>query len=67
MPNIKSTIKTPDFAVITCYGEKKVWLNRKKAEHFYFHAMAMSEGSERERYQKIYTELIIGNVNCSDE
>ena len=51
---------------VTCYGETKVWDSRTKAEEFYFRAMTMSEGSERERYTKIYTELKQGMLQCSD-
>lgn len=52
---------------VTCYGQTKVWDSRAKAEAFYFKAMTMSDGSERNRYTKIYTELKQGLLQCSDE
>lgn len=55
------TVKT------VCYGEEKVWDSRKEAEDFFLKAVAGSEGSECERYTKIYTELLMGNAVCTDE
>ena len=55
-------------AVITiCYGGKDTWKTRNEAEKFFLKAMMLSEGSERERYTKIYTELKMGMTICTDE
>ena len=50
-----------------CYGRTKEWYSRAEAEQFFFHAMLNSEGSEQNRYMKIYTELKLGKAFCSDE
>ena len=50
-----------------CYGRTKEWYSRAEAEQFFFHAMMNSEGSEQNRYMKIYTELRLGNTLCTDE
>lgn len=52
---------------ITCYGKTEKWTSRKEAAHFYLMAIAGSEGSERARYTKILTELMMGFENCTDE
>lgn len=59
--------KKIDSVRITCYGQTEVWDSRKEAADFYFRAIAGSEGSECERYIKIYTELLMGREVCSDE
>lgn len=56
-----------DSVKITCYGKKEVWDSRKEAADFYLCAVAGSEGSECDRYTKIYTELLLGQEVCSDE
>lgn len=40
---------------------------QKEAADFYLRAIAGSEGSECERYTKIYTELLMGKEVCTDE
>lgn len=50
-----------------CYGKKDVWDSRQEAREFFLAAMAGSEGSECDRYTKIYTELIMGKSVCTDE
>lgn len=50
-----------------CYGKEDVWDSRKEAADFFLRAIAGSEGSECERYTKIYTELLMGKVVCTDE
>ena len=52
---------------ITCYGKEEIWDSRKEAADFYLKAIAGSEGSECERYTKIYAELMMGFTECSDE
>lgn len=56
-----------DAVTITCYGSTEVWDSRKEAADFYIRTIAGSEGSECERYTKIYTELLMGKEVCTDE
>ena len=56
-----------DTVTITCYGSTEVWDSRKEAVDFYLRAITGSEGSECERYTKIYTELLMGKEVCTDE
>lgn len=56
-----------DAVKVTCYGQTEVWDSRKEAADFYLRAIAGSEGSECERYTKIYTELLMGKEVCTDE
>lgn len=56
-----------DSVKIICYGKEEVWDSRKEAADFYLRAIAGSEGSECERYTKIYVELLSGMEVCSDE
>ena len=56
-----------DAVTVTCYGDTKVWDSRKEAMEFYLRAMAGSEGSEYERYSKIYVELSLGMPTAIDE
>lgn len=55
-----------DSVKITCYGKEEMWDTRKEAADFYLKAIAGSEGSECERYTKIYTELLMGFTICTD-
>ncbi len=52
---------------ITCYGQKEGWTSRQKALAFYRECIEASEGSERDRYVRIYLQLEEGNTECSDE
>lgn len=52
---------------VTCYGKTETWSDRKKAMAFYGEGMLNSDGSEQERYTKIYMELLRGLNNCTDE
>lgn len=56
-----------DSVKVICYGKEEMWDTRKEAADFYMKAIAGSEGSERERYTKIYTELLMGFSTCMDE
>lgn len=49
-----------------CYGKTDEWCSREEAEQFFLRTMAMSEGSEQDRYTKIYTELKMGKEFCTD-
>ncbi len=50
-----------------CYGKEDIWDSRKDAAEFYLRAMSGSEGSECDRYTKIYLELLMGKDVCTDE
>lgn len=50
-----------------CYEREDIWDSRKEAAEFYLQAMAGSEGSECDRYTKIYMELLMGKEVCTDE
>lgn len=50
-----------------CYGKKDVWDSRSGAREFFLRAIMGSEGSERDRYTKIYAELVSGKSVCTDE
>lgn len=56
-----------DSVKVICYGKEETWDSRKEAADFYMKAIAGSEGSECERYTKIYTELLMGLSTCMDE
>lgn len=56
-----------DSVKVTCYGSTKTWDSRNEAEEFYLRVMTSSEGSEQSRYTKIYTELEMGLLECTDE
>ncbi len=56
-----------DSVRVTCYGTTETWDSRKDAMEFYLRAMAGSEGSEHQRYSKIYIELSLGMDAVSDE
>lgn len=49
-----------------CYGKTDEWYSREEAEDFFLKAMTTSEGSEQARYTRIYTELKLGKVFCTD-
>ena len=53
--------------IIKCYGKITKYFNRNLAIQEYTIAVLCSEGSERERYYKILTELIDNRIYCSDE
>ena len=55
-----------DAVKTVCYGKEDVWDSRKEAADFFLRAIAGSEGSECERYTKIYTELLMGKSVCTD-
>jgi hypothetical protein len=57
--------KKKDIVTITCYNQTET-MERSKAIKKYLEAMRNSEGSERERYENIYFDLIDGETNCSD-
>lgn len=55
-----------DSVITVCYGERQTWDSRKDAADYFLAAMAGSEGSEQNRYAKVYTEIICGFSICTD-
>ena len=53
--------------ITVCYGKREYWRSRKEAADHFFEGLCATEGSECERYSKIYAELIRGETVCSDE
>ena len=49
------------------YGQIKIWHDREEAKDFFLEAMMNTEGTERDRYTAIYTQLINGLRFCTDE
>ena len=63
-PNL---VKRSDKAVTICYNHREEWNDRQEAIKFFRDAMMNTEGSEHERYFKIWSELEAGETVCSDE
>ena len=60
-------IRKVNGAITICYGHREYWKSRKEAADHFFEGLCATEGSECERYSKIYAELIRGETVCSDE
>lgn len=56
-----------DKVITYCYGQKRIWENRKDAIAFFLDAMMNSECSERERYLNVYTDLLSELTVCRDK
>ena len=56
-----------DGVITVCYGKRVYWKSRNQAAEYFLEGIDATEGSERERYSKIYAELIRGETVCSDE
>lgn len=50
---------------VTCYGQKET-MNREEAIDKYYEGMIVCDGSEAERYQSIYCQLMDGETEVSD-
>lgn len=59
-------VRKLDPVTVVCYGKTEVWDSRQQAAAFYLDGMANSDGSERERYAKIYSEIMLGMAVCTD-
>lgn len=59
-------IESLDSVITICYHKKQVWINRQDAIDFFHCGMCNSEGSEKERYTNIYTQLLTGKNVCRD-
>ena len=64
MPRVRIPRGT-DMVSVTCYNQTEC-LTRQEALDKYYEAMVCCEGSERDRYLQIYTQLIDGCTDCYD-
>ena len=60
-------VKKLDSVVVITYGQKQIWDSREEASRFFFEGMMECEAAERDRYAKIYADLILGLPVCTDE
>ena len=60
-------IRKVNGVITVCYGQREYWKSRKEAADYFLEGISASDGSECERYSKIYAELICGKIVCSDE
>ena len=56
-----------DGVITVCYGQREYWKSRKEATDYFLEGISASDGTECERYSKIYVELICGKNVCTDE
>ena len=49
-----------------CYKKERKH-TRREAMEFFYECMRNSEGSEHERYETIFFQLLAGNMVCSDQ
>ena len=56
-----------DAVTITCYGETKVWDDRKEALRFFKQGAQECDGAESRRYANIVFQLMDGLSVCSDK
>ena len=61
-----SARKLNEKVTVTCY-RKTERMTRRKALEFYYEGMKCSEGSEHERYETIFFQLMEGRMTASDE
>ena len=60
-------IRKVNGAITVCYGQREYWRSRKEAVDYFLEGISASDGSECERYSKIYAELICGKTVCTDD
>ena len=60
-------IRKVDGVITVCYGQREYWRSRKQAADYFLDGINATEGSECERYSKIYAELLCGKTVCTDE
>ena len=51
---------------VTCYGKTQEWDSREEAQEFYLLGILNTDGSEKNRYIEIYSQLCAGCMECSD-
>lgn len=61
-----SVSKLAEKVEVTCYRKTKT-MTRREAIAFYYEGMKNSEGSEHERYETIFFQLMEGRMTASDE
>ncbi len=49
-----------------CYRQVREWDSKEEAMDFFKEAMMNSDGSEHDRYARIYEQLLDGKIYCSD-
>lgn len=55
-----------ELIITICYDKKTIWNSRNEAISFFLNWYFSSEGSEKERYEKILKQLIDGKNECKD-
>ena len=50
-----------------CYGEKRVWDSRQEAMDYFLEGVMACDGSERDRYASIYSQLASGANYATDD
>lgn len=63
----EDVINPVDKVITICYDKKENWNSRKEAMEHFLCCMMNSEGSEHERYCKVYEDLACGKLVCVDE
>lgn len=58
--------KLNETVTIECYRQKETKTRREALEEYY-DCMKNSEGSEHERYETIFFQLMEGYMECSDQ
>lgn len=53
--------------ICKCYGKEIEFKTRKEATDYFMEGLMCSEGSERERYANILSDLWLGKTYCTDE
>ncbi len=64
--NDLSKSKLSERVTITCYNQTET-MTRREALELYYDAMRNTEGSERERYESIFFQLMDGENVCTDD
>lgn len=65
MSNELSNSKMSEVVTITCYNKTRK-LTRRSALKYFMQGMQCSDGSEHDRYETIFFQLLEGNMVCSD-
>lgn len=58
--------KLNEIVTVRCYRRTRK-MRRRNAMQFFYEGMKCSEGSEHERYETIFFQLLEGCMECSDE
>ena len=66
IPGVDSFCKVNAIKVI-CYGKTELWEDRNEAMQEYYEGAMVCEGSERDRYLTVYSQLAEGKMLCTDE